>query len=661
MKKIISILTILSFLINLTTVSAIKNGQDELRLVKPERNESVAGVYEVKWYMKDSDQDEIPFQIDLFTKVCNNNGTFIGTIGDNNPPVEPANNNYTYSWDTEKKVAGNTINNGNYCLRVCAVFVQNNNNYYSLCEKHSITKNDEQITPTKVNTENVSPVITSIPNNLEIFVGSTFFYQVEATDENDDTLEYRLEDTLEFLQINSETGELKSTELNNPGIYDVRVIVDDGNGGIDEQEFSLKVSEQILPFSIGIEEPKKDESYTDKILVKWSIDKVDDLEQIVISFSQNTSEWAEVISVGGDEKEYEWDISELSSGKYFLQFTIKDKEENVFEIISDQFEVKTERLTIDSLKPDPDSQTSRTKPEISVKISPVEGTTVVEEDIVALLDEKNDNIECTFENNKFTCVVLEDLDFGNHTVKVNAIDSEGDENEAKWSFEVIAQDEGSSSEGVIILFGREIPRNYINIGILLLCGSLLLLFIPWFIYYQISSRRKEKEYFGTIQDSTVYSPEVGSQDLTSNESPLVQNVEFTPVADNYSSQVEVQTPEVFTSGIGSQSMEEAPVIAQNTTYVEPEPVAESFGAPTDFSQSTDTSSNNTGGISMPSSYSDEEIPDWLKDFETDQQADNAVSPEGQDFSSAANIDSESMVHGGSGLSLNDEILSDDEN
>jgi hypothetical protein len=88
---------------------------------------------------------------------------------------------------------------------------------------------------------NYAPVITSLPDTVAI-PDSLYKYQVTASDRDADTLVYRLITNADFLSIDSTSGIIQGTpQLSDAGEYDLTVEVDDGKGGLAEQNYTLTV------------------------------------------------------------------------------------------------------------------------------------------------------------------------------------------------------------------------------------------------------------------------------------------------------------------------------------------------------------------------------------------------------------------------------------
>lgn len=88
---------------------------------------------------------------------------------------------------------------------------------------------------------NSPPLIESIPSGT-VSSGS-FNYKVEATDLDEDTLTYSLENAPEGMAIDQDTGEITwKYGIANKGDYKINIIVSDNDGGQTFQELSVTVN-----------------------------------------------------------------------------------------------------------------------------------------------------------------------------------------------------------------------------------------------------------------------------------------------------------------------------------------------------------------------------------------------------------------------------------
>jgi len=86
---------------------------------------------------------------------------------------------------------------------------------------------------------NQAPVITSLPV-LTLFTGEQYSYDVEADDDDNDTLIYSLTDSPNGMTIDDVSGVI-SWLTNTPATVDITVTVEDAFGGSDTQNFTLVV------------------------------------------------------------------------------------------------------------------------------------------------------------------------------------------------------------------------------------------------------------------------------------------------------------------------------------------------------------------------------------------------------------------------------------
>jgi hypothetical protein len=88
---------------------------------------------------------------------------------------------------------------------------------------------------------NYAPVITSLPDTVAT-PDSLYEYQVIAEDRDADTLTYRLITDLDILSIDSTSGLIQGVpDVSAVGDHDITVEVDDGNGGLAIQSYTLTV------------------------------------------------------------------------------------------------------------------------------------------------------------------------------------------------------------------------------------------------------------------------------------------------------------------------------------------------------------------------------------------------------------------------------------
>jgi len=123
----------------------------------------------------------------------------------------------------------------------------------------------------KVDEPNKAPVISAI-SDTSIIQGSSFGYQVNATDDNmTDVLSYTLLEAPVGMNINSESGFISwFPEFNSLGSFSVSVLVSDDRGGKDSTDFTITIEEKpdeeapLItdgPYALGITENRANISW----------------------------------------------------------------------------------------------------------------------------------------------------------------------------------------------------------------------------------------------------------------------------------------------------------------------------------------------------------------------------------------------------------------
>ncbi|MFQ5492736.1 MAG: putative Ig domain-containing protein [Candidatus Dojkabacteria bacterium] len=628
-------------------VGAISNGNDEIYLATPLNKALVEGNEQFSWFMKDPDQTKIPFQVDLFRKNCGANGLFFGVVVTGEKTSVSGGKIYNGTWDTDGPILDKSkINDGNYCMRICAVFKRNPSNFYALCDKHSV----------KVVNTNRSPEITSNPKGLNLTQGDDFKYDVQAKDPDGDKLTYTFQKKPKFLKINNDSGVITSKgAISNVGSFEVKVKVADGKGGTDFQVFTINVTAQETDFSVSFTSPDSESVFSkDENLVSWNVSGDIDVEEITLFYSTDTEEWAEISSIEGNPEQFSWDVTGMTSGEYYLRLRLKDTSGNLFEVVSDKFTVATddddgggeEVPLITPKDPAEDGVTTETTPKISFSAAPSEGAEIDSQSVTVKLND-TELEDCSLSQGVVECIVETDLELGRHKLFVEVTDSLGQSAVKEWFFEVVTPVTPTPQPGLgenITLFGNRIPIETFGLAIGILCVGLLLLLIPWLLYLFIIRRRQEQSYdYYPDESGTGY--EVGDYSPTPDYSTSTGDIEiFTPgsvgapPADPLSPEPlepEQPTPPVEPATDIQQPVQEdaayEPTVGDQTLG------EEQFVTPEPYSP-RETASGGAKGAEpahMPSIYSDEEVPDWLKT--TDENASAPVSPSGEDFESRPGV------------------------
>jgi hypothetical protein len=171
---------------------------------------------------------------------------------------------------------------------------------------------------------NHAPVITSFPDTVSI-PDSLYKYQVIAEDRDADTLTYRLITDLEFLSIDSTSGLIQGTaDVTDLGEYDITVEVDDGNGGLAIQSYTLTVEisstlndlDNLIPeeFNLSQNYPNP---FNPTTTIGFSIPKSEFVTLKI--YNLLGQEVATLISENLQVGHYkvEWDASQMASSVYY--------------------------------------------------------------------------------------------------------------------------------------------------------------------------------------------------------------------------------------------------------------------------------------------------------------------------------------------------------
>jgi hypothetical protein len=623
-----------------SVVNAITRGDDELVLVRPEQAQEVSGVFNIQWLMRDIDQEKIPFQIDIFKGSCQENGQFLGIIADQNARFDQDNTTYRYAWPTGDRLANQTLlEDGQYCLRICGIFVEVNN-YYSLCER--------QVFSIK-NAGNNIPKITSEPENTTLFIGERFTYQVNAEDEDNDKLLYTISQSPEFLNIDSQTGLITSKDvLTERGSHTIKIVVTDGRGGVDEQVFTLTITDENNAYQINILTPASGTIFVKEkspVELKWSITNDRNIRRFIISMSADAQEFDTIIAVDGTERSYKWDITELEEGNYYIKLQLETESGDFFDAISPAFKIfeKEDASLLPQILdifPEDGAKITITKPEIGAKIIATEGAEIVEDNITVKLNDDTNKLECIYADDLIKCTPKEDLAVGNYKVDITIEDSNNLIRTETWFFDI--QEENVSPINSF-LDRIKSSQTSVILASVVMCLGLIVLIVPWMLYASMG-KKNNNQY-----DSYNYA---GYQDNNnfSNQDAVVSNYNTydTPVVNTY---------DVAQFDNNNYTQEITPVQTENFEM----PVDTNYQAvPQDNLGYTNQSLDNSLGedqINMPSSYMSDEVPDWLKDFESSQEA-NSNPFDDKNVNFSQNDLADSQIHDDYGLALNQDDNND---
>ena len=616
-SKLLTLIITFTFLATVwnTRAESLSSGNDQVTLQQPTDQQIVTGQIQVNWFMKDPDQADIEYQLDMFTRSCPENGDFFGIIANGSRQTPSGGNVFSDSWNTAGPIKNkSTIADGEYCVRICPIFRRLPNNFYSFCDKHTVV----------IGNTNKPPKITSTPPSTGLNKGDSFSYQVKATDPDGDPINYKLESAPSFLQINSSGLISSKGAIAAAGSFPVKVTVNDGKGMKDSQTFTLNVKEtqpSVTPTptttgTVRIDFVAPDTTTTfDKTgsTIKWKISGVVGIKSIALFYSIDATTFLDLAKPDATATEYKWDISKITQGKYVLKIQVTDSAGKIFEQISPIFQLNSDVVPTDEiplisdLSPAEDAKISELRPTISVTVKPATGTEISKDKITAQLDAQTLS-KCDYQDRSFKCTLDADLAAGRHSVLINAEDSKGKKAVREWQFEILADATGNGSGGnVVSIFGRNIPSDTFALALGILCFGLLLLIVPWLIYTLLLKKRREQVY----QEPSPIMPEAYII-------PPEQQVYEYPIPDQ---NIIIQSPQVVAA---------PPPPAPETFSYEPSIGSQSLGEPQAYVDASPIpSSAPPPPVEVPQIYTDNAgIPDWLKENPDNSQP---VGPGGSNF------------------------------
>ena len=134
---------------------------------------------------------------------------------------------------------------------------------------------------------NNPPQIISLPvTNAK--VGVEYTYQIGGTDVDADTLVYALVEPPDGMQIDKQTGVVAwIPSTSQVGNYDVKIQIDDGHGGVDEQSYTIIVADKAnyMP-EVMLISPKSGETIQGDYTIQWEAsDKDQDTLTITLYYT----------------------------------------------------------------------------------------------------------------------------------------------------------------------------------------------------------------------------------------------------------------------------------------------------------------------------------------------------------------------------------------
>lgn len=536
------VLTILMMVILLSPlrISAISQGPDEVSILSPTSGQSIGGVFSVKWRIVDSDVTNPAYFIDIYNLSCDQSGGNLGRLLSSKAKRDG--DTYSYDWNMSSgEVSGALQNQGNYCIRICGILADGDN-IYSLCDKQSFIYNAEQTGSNK------SPIIEPSKESIPVTLNEEFSYQVSAHDPDDDSITFYLINAPDFLNIDSDTGEVtgKPTEIG-----EIRFIVkaDDGKGGVSTEEFSLQVYKEGERLQLELLFPIANSVVTsENNIIKWKLNSDVIPKETLLSYSTNKEKWMEISRVSENVFTYVWDMGGIDDGDYYLKIKLTTKDDETVELISEKFKISednnVEGTEIVDLLPKEGFVTTNNRPIISAKFKMPDGVTINKQDVEFKLNGRIDLTVCEVQSDGISCNVISELLDGVHKVELKVIDSEGTSVMKEWSFEINTASDIGGSGGVF-------SGKTVQLIIVIFAVGFVLIALPWSLYVILKKRKnktKEEDEVPTYNPPTPIYP-VQEDVQYSNLVPMM----VSPTSDLSNNQVTV------TEHLSTQNSDSTPV------------------------------------------------------------------------------------------------------
>lgn len=527
---LIVLMLALTFLGNLQVVKSqdiiLDDSDDYFEILTPTPKVKLDGVEQISWLMFDDDQTEIPYSVRLFDyDTCRTTyyGNLTNDLSGNSSKTIPN----TLNWNSTFTQTINPLPDGRYCLQICAAF-ENGDAPYSACNVRKI----------RIYNNNSLPQIRSIPENFVLEEGQRFSYQIVATDPDGDSLQYRFVQTANFLSLNPQTGQISSAPLRANGfeslVYEITIAVDDQKSGEVRQTFQLTILgpkkekphvdnktpqspdqdgvDQEDPFEAEIISPTENSVFSDsRNRIEWNTNNPNYIESIQLRYTQNLEEYTNIINLDGEATSYEWDVSNLEDGFYYIDIIFELEQGDNVVLLSDSFEIanqpasgETGIVQIINVSPANQSEIDISDEiEISGEFVPPSNQEIDEDSFILRLNDSE--IEsCSVDLEGFICNV-ENINSGVNTLNIEVKTQEESAGLYEGSFVVIDENETIDSPGEndgeteFAIFGRTITIS----GILLIGLITFIAFLVIAIPLVLISMFKNRDSNSNLEDSTV--------------------------------------------------------------------------------------------------------------------------------------------------------------
>ncbi len=367
--------------------------------------------------------------------------------------------------------------------------------------------------------------------------GEQYSYTLEATDPNQDDINYFVINETGWLNFNIEEnqgGNFKAIFSGTPGkagSYTVAVSLNDGfHNHYSTQIWVINVDSPTNDTpSVTIIKPEKNDSHTigDNVFIQWEAEDKNLIERFDVYLSTdptNRSSWNPLLTgIGYNYDSYIWQTESATAGDYYIIVEATDNQDppatgqgvsEIFHLTQqgtpeppdepDPPDIPESYPRILNIKPADKSKLSNRKPLISADLEASTDNQIKEGSVTISLDDQDvtQDAEIRGEGKNEGSVIFtpdEPLGNGSHKVSISFRDTSDKVDQKSWTFTIeedTDDDEDLDDEDVIQIFGFKLPKRVaivVGVGIVLL---LLAIIIPWLFYaaWRRSSYEDEEIY-----------------------------------------------------------------------------------------------------------------------------------------------------------------------